>query len=78
MPPADSTGCRVRIKPAIGQVVLADFRADVDADDTVSCLALLRRTVKARSHQLGRGSDITAYRLEAYDERRWSWVEHTP
>lgn len=75
---SDSTGCQVRIKPAIGQVVLAKFRADVDARDTVACLALLRRTVRTRTAQLGRGSDVTAYRLEAYDEKRREWVEHAP
>ena len=76
--PIDATGCRIRIKPAIGQVVLADFRADVDADDTVGCLALLRRTVQARARQLGRGTTVSAYRLEAWHERRKTWIEHVP
>lgn len=78
MAPTNATGCKVRIKPAIGQVVLTEFRADVDADDTVSCLALLRRTVKAQSWTLGRGKDVTGYRIEAYDEKRWTWITHVP
>lgn len=76
--PVTSTGCRIRIKPTVGQVVLADFRADVEPGDTVSCLAFLRRTVNARARQLGRGSDVTSYRLEAYDERARAWIEHRP
>ena len=76
--PVQPTGCRVRIKPAIGQAVLADFRADVDADDTVGCLALLRRTVNAQSFSLGRGKDITGYRIEAYDQKKGSWITHVP
>jgi hypothetical protein len=76
--PVQPTGCRVRIKPAVGQVVLADFQADVDPTDTVGCLALLRRTISARAHQLGRGSNMTDYRLEAWDNRKHIWIEHAP
>lgn len=78
MAPVEETGCRVRIKPTIGQAVLADFRADVEPGDTVACLALLRRTVNAQSWQLGRGKEIAGYRLEAYDRRRGTWIEHRP
>jgi hypothetical protein len=78
MVPTTPTGCRVRIKPAVGQHVLADFQADVDADDTIGCLTLLRRSVKARSFQLGRGKEISGYRLEAWDDRRRIWIEHAP
>ena len=78
MAPANATGCTVRIKPAVGQVVLAEFQADVDPDDTISCLALLRRTVKVQSWTLGRGKDVAGYRIEAYDAKRWTWITHVP
>jgi len=78
MSPIKPTGCRIRIKPAIGQVVLANFRADVEPADTIGCLALLRRTVSVEARKLGRGSQVTSYRLEAYDDRRHVWIEHRP
>jgi hypothetical protein len=78
MPPVKPTGSRIRIKPTVGQVVLADFRADVEPGDTIGCLALLRRIVAAEARRLGRGSEVTSYRLEAYDDRTHNWIEHRP
>ena len=78
MVPSKPTGCRIRIKPAIGLSRRPDFRADVKATATIACGALLRRTVDARARQLGRGSEVTDYRLEAYDDTTGSWIEHAP